>query len=221
MSIQNKLKDLKDQKSYSIPAKRIKEHLKPILSKSNELRKRWMWELLQNASDLGKEISTEFEFTNDEIKFRHNGKPFTLDEAFNLIMPDSTKDDESTRTKSVIGQFGTGFISTHILSKRIQVKGIVEDSDDDEYFSFKFKLDRSERKDKDFLIQSIKDSEKEYGDSLERITDYEPAEFDTEFTYFINETYAELDGSESIDEGFDSFHDLIPFVFAFRPQLKE
>lgn len=220
MSIQNKLKDLKDQKSYSIPAKRIKEHLKPILSKTSELRKRWMWELLQNASDLGEEISTEFEFTNDEIKFRHNGKPFTLDEAFNLIMPDSTKDDESTRTKSVIGQFGTGFISTHILSKYVKVKGIVEDSDDDEYFSFKFKLDRSERKDKDFLIQSIKDSEKEYGDSLERISDYEPAEFDTEFTYFINETYAELDGSESIDEGFDSFHDLIPFVFAFRPQLK-
>jgi len=220
MNIQNKLKDLKDQKSYSIPAKRIKEHLKPILSKSNELRKRWMWELLQNASDLGEEINTEFEFKDDKIIFRHNGKPFTLDEAFNLIMPDSTKDDESTRTKSVIGQFGTGFISTHILSKHIQVKGIVEDSEDDEYFSFNFKLDRSKRKDKDFLIQSIKDSEREYGESLKRITNYEPSEFNTEFTYFINETYAELVGSEAIDEGLDSFHDLIPFVFAFRPQLK-
>jgi hypothetical protein len=220
MNIQNKLKDLKDQKRYSIPAKRLNEHLKPILSKSNELRKRWMWELLQNASDLGDETNAEFEFKDDKIIFRHNGKPFTLDEAFNLIMPDSTKDDENTRTKSVIGQFGTGFISTHILSKRILVKGIVEDSEDDEYFNFKFKLDRSERKDKDFLIQSIKDSEKEYGESLERITNYEPSEFDTEFTYFIKETYAELLGSEAIDEGFDSFHDLIPFVFAFRPQLK-
>jgi hypothetical protein len=27
------------------------EHLKPILSKSNDLRQRWMWELLQNASE--------------------------------------------------------------------------------------------------------------------------------------------------------------------------
>ncbi len=161
MNIQNKLKDLKDQKSYSIPAKRIKEHLKPILSKSNELRKRWMWELLQNASDLGDEISAEFEFLDDRLIFRHNGQPFTLDEAFNLIMPDSTKDDETTKSKSVIGQFGTGFISTHILSKKITVSGVVKDSEEDEYFDFSFDLDRSERKDKDFLIQSIKDSEEE------------------------------------------------------------
>ena len=221
MNIHNKLKDLKDQKSYSIPAKRIKEHLKPILSKSNELRKRWMWELLQNASDLGEKINTEFEFTDRKIIFRHNGKPFTLDEAFNLIMPDSTKDDESTRTKSVIGQFGTGFISTHILSKEIKVKGIVEDSDDKDFFEFSFNINRSERKDKDFLIQSIKDSEKEYGDSLKKIEDYEPVEFDTEFSYNIDKTYAELNGSVSIDEGFESFNDLIPFVFSFRPQLKK
>ena len=43
MNIQNKLKYLKDKKSYSITAKRIQEHLKPILSKSNELINRWMW----------------------------------------------------------------------------------------------------------------------------------------------------------------------------------
>ena len=77
MNIHNKLKDLKDQKSYSIPAKRIKEHLKPILSKSNELRKRWMWELLQNAidiSDNSRELKTEFEFSSDNVKFLEFGQ---------------------------------------------------------------------------------------------------------------------------------------------------
>jgi uncharacterized protein YxjI len=90
MNIQNKLRDLKDQKSYSIPAKRVMEHLKPILSKSNHLRKRWMWELLQNASDLGDDVKARFELTDNQMVFIHNGKAFSLDEAYNLIMPDST-----------------------------------------------------------------------------------------------------------------------------------
>src|SRR2546428_6870411 len=156
MSIQNRLKDLKDQKSYSIPAKRVMEHLKPILSKSHELRQRWMWELLQNASDLGDNIKTAFQITNDRLIFSHNGKPFSLGEAYNLIMPDSTKDDELSYKKSVIGQFGTGFISTHILSKVIEISGIIED--EKQFYSFEFHLDRSERNDKEFLIESIKES---------------------------------------------------------------
>lgn len=224
MSIQNKLRDLKDEKSYSSPAKRTMEHLKPILSKSNELRKRWMWELLQNASDLGDEINTEFEITDTELIFRHNGKPFGLSEAFNLIMPDSSKDEESLHSKEQenppIGQFGTGFISTHILSKRIRVNGIVEDPEEYEFFSFSFVLDRSERKNKDFLIQSIKDSEKEYGDSLTKISNYEPSEFDTEFVYYLEDTYSSIDSIETIDEGLNTLNELLPFVFAFRPQLK-
>ena len=152
MSIHDKLKDLKDQKRYSSPAKRILEHLTPILSKSDELRKRWMWELLQNASDLGDEICTEFEITDTQLIFRHNGKPFGLDEAYNLIMPDSSKDEESLHSKDAenppIGRFGTGFISTHILSKKIKINGIVEDAD--KHFSFSFQLDRTERENKNF-----------------------------------------------------------------------
>ena len=225
MSIQSKLKSLKDQKSYSSPAKRTLEHLKPILSKSDELRKRWMWELLQNASDLGDEICTEFEITDTQLIFRHNGKPFGLDEAFNLIMPDSSKDEESLHSKDEenppIGQFGTGFISTHILSKKIRINGIVEDADENEYFSFSFQLDRTERKSKDFLIESIKDSEKEYSESLTMLSDFEPSEFDTEFIYELNETYASIDGFETIKEGIKTLDDLLPFVFSFRPQLKK
>lgn len=151
MDIQHKLNDLKDQKSYSIPAKRTMEHLKPILSKSNDLPQRWMWELLQNASDLGSNIKAKFEITDQHLTFFHNAKPFTLSEAYNLIMPDSKKDEEELHNRSVIGQFGTGFISTHILSKLIHIKGIVEE--DSCLYNFIFHLNRSERNDKEFLIQ--------------------------------------------------------------------
>ena len=225
MSIHDKLKDLKDQKRYSIPAKRILEHLKPILSKSDELRKRWMWELLQNASDLGDKICTEFEITDTQLIFRHNGKPFGLDEAYNLIMPDSSKDEESLHSKDAenppIGRFGTGFISTHILSKKIKINGIVEDADENEKYSFSFQLDRTERENKNFLIESIKNSEKEYKESLTKLSDFERSEFDTEFIYELNDTYASIDGVETINEGIKTFDDLLPFVFSFRPQLKK
>jgi len=219
MSIQNKLRDLKDQKSYSIPAKRVMEHLKPILSKSNDLRQRWMWELLQNASDLGDNVKAKFEITSDKLKFSHNGKPFLLDEAYNLIMPDSTKDDETTHKKSVIGQFGTGFISTHILSKIIQIEGIIED--DQQLYSFHFNLDRSERNDKEFLIQSIKNSEAEYRKNLKEINKLPKDEFQTSFTYHIDHTYSSLKGQEIVDDGIESFKELIPYVLTFRPQLTE
>lgn len=219
MNIQNKLKDLKDQKSYSIPAKRVMEHLKPILSKSSDLRQRWMWELLQNASDLGENVKARFEITSDRLKFSHNGKPFTLDEAYNLIMPDSTKDDETTHKKSVIGQFGTGFISTHILSKIIQIDGIIED--EEQLYSFSFHLDRSERNDKDFLIKSIKDAEAEYRENLEELDELPDNEFQTSFTYHIDNTYSSLKGQEIVNDGIESFKELIPFVLTFRPQLAE
>lgn len=219
MNIQNKLKDLKDQKSYSSPAKSVMTYLKPILSRSNELRHRWIWELLQNASDLGDNIKTKFTITDNELVFKHNGKPFTLEEAYNLIMPDSTKDGEVGRKKSVIGQFGSGFISTHILSRVIRISGVIED--DEQLYNFCFHLDRSERENKDFLIESIKKSEAEYKENLKELDELPNDEFQTSFTYTFNDTYSNLNGREVVDDGIKSFKELIPFVFTFRPQLNE
>lgn len=219
MNIQGRLTDLKELKSYSIPAKRIMEHLKPILSKSNELQQRWAWELLQNASDLGNNVKARFELSSDKLIFSHNGKPFSLDEAYNLIMPDSTKDDLASHQKSVIGQFGTGFISTHILSKIIQIKGIIED--EKQFYSFDFNLDRSNKNDKEFLIQSIKESEDEFRENLKKLENCPENEFQTSFTYYIKNTYSSLDGQEIVNEGIESFKELISFVLTFRPQIDE
>jgi hypothetical protein len=132
-------------------------------------------------------------------------------------MPDSTKDDETTQKKSIIGQFGTGFISTHILSKIIQIDGIIKD--DEQHFRFSFSLDRSERNDKDYLIQSIKNSEAEYRENLEVLEELPDDEFQTSFTYDINNTYASLKGQEIVNDGIESFKELIPYVLTFRPQL--
>jgi hypothetical protein len=178
-----------------------------------------MWELLQNASDLGDDIKVRIEIDAKNLIYSHNGKNFSLSEAYNLIMPDSSKDNEIAKSKSVIGQFGTGFISTHILSKIIHVKGIIED--EEKLYSFNFYLDRSERNDKDFLIDSIKRSEVEYRENLKELDELPDDEFQTSFTYHIDNTYSSLKGQEILNDGIESFKALIPYVLTFRPQLSE
>jgi len=219
MNIHNKFSELKDEKGYSDPAKSIKQYLSPILSHSNKLRIRWIWELLQNASDLGDNIKVKIEIESNKLIYSHNGKNFSLAEGYNLIRPDSSKDNEIAKRRSVIGQFGTGFVSTHILSRIILVEGIVED--EGKYYSFHFNLDRSERTEKDILIESIKKSEVEYLENLNEIFELPVNEFRTSFTYKIDNTYSNLIGTEIVNDGIDSFKELIPFVFTFRPQLAE
>lgn len=219
MTIKDKFRDLKEDKRYSIPAKRLKEHLMPILSKSEVLKKRWMWELLQNASDLSDDIEAEFELSKERVIFRHNGPPFTLGEAYNLIMPDSDKDDNSEKSRSIIGQFGTGFISTHILSGYIEVQGMVEDGG---YHSFAFALDRTERKNKDALIKSIIESEEEYEKSLKLQFLFEPGKsMDTQFIYHLDSAYDSIDAEDVVSTGLEFFEKAIAFVMAFRPQLSK
>jgi hypothetical protein len=219
MHIQDKLNEIKDERSYSGPAHSVKQLLSPILSHSNNLRIRWMWELLQNASDLGDKIKVKIIIDKDKLTYSHNGKNFSLVEAYNLIMPNTSKDNAIVKSKSVIGQFGTGFISTHILSKIIQVSGIIEEKE--KLYSFNFHLDRSERTDKDFLIESIKKSEIEYRKNLKEIDELPEDEFQTSFTYHIDNTYSSLKGEEIVNYGIESFKELIPYVLTFRPQLTE
>jgi hypothetical protein len=219
MNIQNKFSVIKDEKGYSDPAKSIKQYLSPILSHSSKLRIRWIWELLQNASDLGDNIKVRIEIESNKLTYSHNGKNFSLAEGYNLIRPDSSKDNENAKRKSVIGQFGTGFVSTHILSRIILVEGIVED--EGKYYSFHFNLDRSERTEKDVLIESIKKSEAEYLESLKEINELPVNEFKTSFTYNIDNTYSNLIGMEIVNDGIQGFKELIPFVLTFRPQLAE
>jgi hypothetical protein len=104
------------ERLVSVPAKRLIEKLTPLGSHVEVYQKRWFWELLQNACDNNKNVKVQVEINNDWLYFRHNGRHFTTGDALNLIFPDSEKDEETN--PDVIGQFGTGFISTHHASLR-------------------------------------------------------------------------------------------------------
>ena len=88
--------------------------------------KRWIWELIQNAKDSivqdqsRETVDIKVIVKDDSIIFKHNGSPFTAEAQMGLLYKYSGKkgnDSEST------GRFGTGFLTTHALSKIVSIEG--------------------------------------------------------------------------------------------------
>lgn len=90
-------------------------------------RRRWLWELVQNAKDVPNQfdrVSIRITYDYNKLTFAHNGDPFRVMEVTALISQVSTKPSDSIDAE-LTGKNGTGFISTHLLSTRIIVKGVV------------------------------------------------------------------------------------------------
>lgn len=126
----------------------------------NTFRKRWIWELLQNATDccdIGQTIDIKINFNNSQLEFSHNGKGFTEDNLWSMITQFSKKASNEDTT----GKFGTGFISTTLISPYIQVTSYREETSR----PFSLRLDRSA-----VSIESLSDSIKKELEQVEKIT---------------------------------------------------
>ena len=96
---------------------------------------RWIWELIQNAKDVADEtggINIEIEFNEKEkyLAFKHDGKYFTTDNIVHLISQVSSKERNPDSDSGVVGKFGTGFLTTHLLSEKVKVKAYLKDEDE-------------------------------------------------------------------------------------------
>ena len=83
---------------------------------------RWAWELLQNAKDSiaedeNRTVSVQIRLDEDSVEFRHNGTHFTDQDVIGLISQISSKEVEEGQQTKKTGRFGTGFLTTHLLSK--------------------------------------------------------------------------------------------------------
>lgn len=219
-SFDQQIRETEIEKKLSIPAKRLMEKLEPIPSKLESLQYRWFWELVQNASDFNTEVDIEVVQTENSMIFRHNGQPFKLVDVENLITPDSDKDD-SDIDEEYIGRFGSGFISTHVLSSFITVEGIVKDKYmDDKYYKFKFDLDRKPFTSKTDLIRSIENSEDQFR-KYHPESEYKPGTFETIFTYDLDRgLISNANPREITKAGIEYSIKVLPIVFAFLPKLK-
>jgi hypothetical protein len=166
---------------------------------------RWAWELLQNARDAAgncHHVSVRLAFDGTALTFTHDGPPFRDDEIAHLIFHGSTKQDHPG-----IGRFGTGFISTHLLSRVVRVKGPLEDGT-----AFDFALDRTGH-DAKALQASM---ERSWVAMTASIRPQKQVDVDrrTAFTYTI-----EPETQQHVVEGLNELRRTAPLILAFNPQF--
>ena len=184
-------------------AQSVLNHLKALESNSTHVRTRWIWELLQNARDASLDsngsLVASIEQSDNQITFRHNGAAFSLEEIAHLIYHGSTKVD----SEEMIGQYGSGFLTTHLLSSEVNIYGQIEDGR-----CFDFRLIRKLGSVGE-LSESMRQATKDFEHSLSQ----RPANdgFTTEFRYPLSS-----DAQEVVAAGIEALTKCAPFIIAFN-----
>jgi hypothetical protein len=120
-------------------AQTVRNYLKRLFQAEARFRGRWVWELVQNARDASSPLGVRIWLwlKPDRIIFGHDGLPFNYKNIAHLIYHGTTKYEPSESGANPIGQYGTGFLTTHLISKTLLVRGRLDDKK-----SFNFLLDR-------------------------------------------------------------------------------
>lgn len=175
---------------------------------------RWIWELIQNAKDVADEtggINIEIEFNEKEkyLAFKHDGKNFTTDNIVHLISQVSSKERNLASDIGVTGKFGTGFLTTHLLSEKVKVKAYLKD-EDEPLKKIDILLDRSGET-KEEVIAAVNESFRQLKLSQEMNTSgsSENRGFHTCFFYELDNN-----GIETAKNGLENLYISIPYVFA-------
>lgn len=226
MNYKDKFEQSDKKALNSLIATKILDLMEKLRLDSNEnAQRRWIWELLQNAKDVAfdeQQVATEINIQNQNgtksVSFSHNGKPFSVDNITFLIKQVSTKERNTTvkseKPKST-GKFGTGFLTTHLLSEKVEVSGVVKEPDLD-YRNFVLPLDRSGRTTEQ-IIESVNNSisVRDTLDSQPALANYDPNNFNTTFVYNLGE-----EGYKVALVGIDDLHLSLPYTLAFLPNIK-
>lgn len=206
-------------------ADKIIQGYKTVINKAGDQKRRWIWELMQNAKDVENrfgQVSIQVILKEDKLIFKHNGDAFAIKHLTGLIQQVSSKDDQSNNDE-VTGKFGTGFITTHLLSPIIDVEGYVKNKEN-RFKHFNIKLDRSPQT-SEALIPHIDESLTKLrnlsnDDKFPVVENYQEnrteENFDTSFTYNLDSEY-ELGIAK---EGINDLATSLPFTLAFLPKIK-
>lgn len=188
-----------------------------IANNGNVFPNRAIWELVQNARDvskIGEKSNVFFIRKKNEFIFKHNGQPFNRKSILALILQTSSK----VRNDIVqVGQYGTGFLTTHKFGLRFKLQGSLSLLNDKCYYNFgienEFIIDRSS-KDKGILSHAIKQqvnlSQKWGTDKNDRRD--KPIN-ETVFSY-LHDHKIERD---NVADAFKKSPQLAPYVLALNP----
>jgi hypothetical protein len=217
-----------EQKSLNqIIATKIHKELSELRSRvdtSPTIPKRWVWELIQNAKDVnvgGKvavRIEADLEDPDAHVTFRHNGGAFSVENIRFLIEQVSSKSrtKDSTGRPMTTGKFGTGFLTTHLLSPYVLVTGVAKQQG---LLPRKFELylDRSGTELEE-IIAAV-DAAKKSTQSVDKQPHYKryvAGEFNTAFRYEL----ADDTGKHVARAGLADLDICLPYTLAFVPQIE-
>ena len=187
----------------------------------NRSSERAIWELFQNARDLAKvneagkkESHIKIRLTLDEFIFAHQGRPFTHDSFSSLVKQVSAQEKEN---EDSVGQYGTGFLTTHAFGRVIKVIGSLdmENAAPGKFVNIdNFVIDRT--------YKDITDFVNKMADQLLNIDCYADAEMVddcrdwTELHYQLNSA----EGAEAnAQKGIDAAINILPYVMTINSPI--
>ena len=214
--------DIYKQKTLDSAINTISEKMESIFNDTdinkNKNRRRWIWELIQNASDCfeNKPVDIRVDSTDSKVVFKHSGKCFNKENLIDLYTQISAKRTNEEKT----GKFGTGFISTHLLSTKVKIRGIYQSSDN-KFRKLDLLLDRSATNDNDLRnsISAALDNIDNL-DNSEIIDNY--YKYSTAFEYNYDASEIRISKEEfqrACKEAYKDWEKTIPFVLTFSDKI--
>ena len=201
--------------NYKLTADKIINTFNTLKNNPFTPSKRWVWELMQNATDVrydNEKISIQIIREEDKLIFMHNGKYFTINNILGLLQQVSSKN--SSNLEGQTGKFGTGFIGTHLLSDIIDIKGILQISGNN-FREFQTSLNRSQRSSEElskYIKKSIeefyliKDRKDIFKKRLNYLQNRKETDYDTSFTYYLQNE----DNKKAATEGLNDLINTMP-----------
>jgi len=218
---------------FETAAVNIKKKVEDVLNDVPTYERSWIWELIQNAKDNvasdfpNQQVSINVDWTNKNyFKFSHNFGYFTRINVEGIIRQRNKKDENREEKQAeinsnaiIIGRFGTGFMTTHLLSRKVDVSALYLKGDKI-YKLVKFPLDRTDLE-KAPLIKSIKESFDCAQSSIEVAEPFSKdqidfSEYNTCFEYELN-----VDSQKIVEKGIEDLSISLPFTFVFVDGIKQ
>lgn len=198
-------------------ATKILQHMDRIRNMSDiSQARRWVMELLQNARDCSYKdtgVKVRIELKDNELVFSHSGKPFRIKDVLSIINQVTSK----ASSEETIGQFGTGFMTTFLLSDRVTIHSVLKE-EGLPYKPFTISMDRSSNE-KDGILAGIAKtmSELDRVDDSQEIIDFDKEGYNTVFSYPLKDSYH----YNIAKTGFEDLKETILYVMLFSTPLKE
>jgi hypothetical protein len=180
---------------------------------------RAIWELVQNARDVVKpegRAKIKFTRTSEEFVFQHDGVPFTHKTIEALILQTSSK---ATENNVEVGQYGTGFLTTHKFGLKFRLEAPLRTSEQFERYikiPSDFEIDRhwTDKGDMRTAIEDQWNETQKWGKELKDTTT-KPYPY-TIFRY-KQENEKERQNAE---EAFRDAPCMAPYVLLLNPQIE-